>query len=181
MLRILTAVAMLLAGFVQAEEAPKFSVDGYRSALYRSPTPPTAEHAITVDTPALQALLAKQPKPLLIDVYGKTFLHGRFAEGEPHAHLPDSLWLANTGLAELTPSWQAYFADNLSRITEGDFSRALVFYCRSDCWLSWNAIKRAHALGYRRLYWYRDGVDAWEQAGLPLVPAEPALFSEVSP
>ena len=41
-----------------------------------------------------------------------------------------------------------------------------MFYCRSDCWLSWNAARRAHQLGYRQLYWYR--------AGLPLVPAQPA-------
>jgi len=181
MLRMLTATLLLLSALVQAEEAPKFSAEGYRSALYRSPTPPSAQHAITVDTPALQALLKHNPQPLLIDVYGKTFLHGRFSEGEPHAHLPGSLWLPNTGLADLTAAWQAYFADNLARITQGDLNRALVFYCRSDCWLSWNAIKRAHALGYRSLYWYRDGLDAWEQAGLPTVPASPAPFTENNP
>ena len=29
--------------------------------------------------------------------------------------------------------------------------------------------KRAAALGYTRLYWYRDGIDAWRQAGLPWI------------
>jgi len=173
---LLALLALLLCLPVLAEEA-KFSADGFRAALYRSPTPASAEHAITLDTKALQALLQEKPKPLLIDVYGKTWRHGHFVEGEEHANLPGSLWLANTGLAQLSKDWQAYFADNLKRISEGDFSRALVFYCRSDCWLSWNAVKRAHALGYRKLYWYRDGVDAWEQAGLPLVPATPAPFA----
>jgi len=181
MLRFLTIIAFLLTGFAQAEETAKFSPEGYRSALYRSPTPLFAEHASTLDTAALQALLGQNRKPLLIDVYGKTFLHGRFVEDESHANLPGSLWLPNTGLAELTPPWQAYFAENLTGITDGDFARPLVFYCRSDCWLSWNAIKRAHALGYLNLYWYRDGLDAWEQAGLPLVPATPAAFTQHFP
>ena len=28
-------------------------------------------------------------------------------------------------------------------------------------------------LGYTQLYWYRDGIDAWEAAGLPTADAEP--------
>lgn len=42
--------------------------------------------------------------------------------------------------------------------------------------LSWNAVKRANALGYTQLYWYRDGLDAWEAAGLPAHPAAPEAF-----
>ncbi len=33
--------------------------------------------------------------------------------------------------------------------------------------------RRAAALGYTRLYWYRDGIDAWQQAGLPVQAATP--------
>ena len=69
-----------------------------------------------------------------------------------------------------------YFSRHLQRLSNGDKQRALVFYCRSDCWLSWNAVKRANALGYTRLYWYRDGLDAWENAGLPVHPATPEAF-----
>jgi hypothetical protein len=28
-------------------------------------------------------------------------------------------------------------------------------------------------LGHTQLYWYRDGIDAWEAAGLPTANAEP--------
>jgi len=31
-------------------------------------------------------------------------------------------------------------------------------------------------LGYKNLYWYRDGLDAWQQANLPLQPAQPVPF-----
>ena len=81
-----------------------------------------------------------------------------------------------TGDGELTTQWQAYFADNLKRLTAGDLAQPLVFYCRSDCWLSWNAVKRAATLGYKTVYWYRDGLDAWQAANLPVTQALPEPF-----
>ncbi|CAD5108136.1 PQQ-dependent catabolism-associated CXXCW motif protein [Zestomonas carbonaria] len=174
---ICLALLGLLSTSVGADgDTPLFSSDGYRQTLYRSPTPAHAEHATTIDTPALQRLLNEQPRTRLIDVYRRTWLNGRFVDDEEHRNLPGSLWLANTGDGQLAPQWQAYFADNLERISAGDRRLPLVFYCRSDCWLSWNAVKRAHALGYANLYWYRDGIDAWEQAGLPLHTAQPQAF-----
>jgi len=157
---------------LRAEDA-LFTAEGYRSGHYRSPTPASSEYAKTIDTAALQQLLQTQPQTRLIDVYRQPWLHGRFIAEEPHANLPGSLWLANSGDGVLTPQWLDYFSRNLQQASQGDKGWPLVFYCRSDCWLSWNAAKRAHQLGYLNLYWYRDGIDAWQQAGLPLVPAQP--------
>jgi PQQ-dependent catabolism-associated CXXCW motif protein len=162
----------LLAKPAVADEA-RFAADGYRINHYRSPTPAHSEYAQTLDTPALQKLLHAQPQTRLIDVYRQPWLHGRFIEDELHANLPDSLWLANTGDGELTAHALAYFNHHLQQASHGDKRWPLVFYCRSDCWLGWNAAKRAHHLGYRNLYWYRDGIDAWQQAGLPLIAAHP--------
>lgn len=171
---LLAALSMSLTlGTAQADTAPLFSADGYRITLYRSPTPAQVDGGQVVDTATLQRLLSQQPRPVLIDVYRRQWLQGRFIEDEPHANLPGSLWLANTGDGELSPAWQAYFAHNLQSATAGHPDQPVVFYCRADCWLSWNAVKRAKALGYHNLYWYRDGVDAWQQANLPLQPAQP--------
>ncbi|MBK5006818.1 PQQ-dependent catabolism-associated CXXCW motif protein [Pseudomonas sp. S32] len=159
-----------------AETPALFTPDGYRATLYRSPTPQEVAGGTVIDTATLQHLLNQQPRPVLIDVYRRQWLQGRFIEDEPHANLPGSLWLANTGDGQLTPVWQAYFAHNLQRATAGQAEQPLVFYCRSDCWLSWNAVKRAAGLGYRTLYWYRDGLDAWQQANLPMQPAQPVPF-----
>lgn len=93
---------------------------------------------------------------------------------------PCSHWLANTGDGELTPEWQSYFARHLYTYTDGHLAHPLVFYCRADCWLSWNAVKRAKALGYNTVYWYRDGLDAWEAAKLPVAAAHPEPF-ELAP
>lgn len=166
-------LASLLVVYIVHAEA-LFDAEGYRSSQYRSPTPSSLEGVQIVDTPALQKLLAERPGPRLIDVYRRPFVQDRFVEDAPHANLPGSLWLANAGDGNLGIPWQRYFAHYLDQASLGDMHQAFVFYCRSDCWLSWNAARRAHAMGYRQIYWYRDGVDAWEQAGLPLVPAQPA-------
>lgn len=168
----LLASSLLLA-FVAVAEA-LYDAEGYRSGQYRSPTPHSLEGVTVVDTAALQRLLQQQPQTRLIDVYRRPWLHGHFVASEPHANLPGSLWLANTGEGNLAPQWQRYLAHHLALASDGQLDRPLVFYCRSDCWLSWNAARRARTLGYHQLYWYRDGIDAWEQAGLPLVPAQPA-------
>lgn len=165
----------LLAGPAHAE-TPLFSAEGYRTSLYRSPTPNQLDGAQIIDTPTLQHLLEQTPRPVLVDVYRRQWLQGRFIEDEPHANLPGSLWLANTGDGELSAPWQAYFARHLQQASAGRLEQPLVFYCRSDCWLSWNAVKRAAALGYKTLYWYRDGLDAWQAANLPVSPAQPEPF-----
>jgi PQQ-dependent catabolism-associated CXXCW motif protein len=49
----------------------------------------------------------------------------------------------------------------------------VVLYCLADCWMSWNAAKRALAIGYSNVAWYREGTDGWVAAGLPLEEATP--------
>tara|TARA_R110000868_G_scaffold188512_3_gene431284 strand:+ start:15094 stop:15609 length:516 start_codon:yes stop_codon:yes gene_type:complete len=166
-------MAGLLLTSAALAEAQLFSADGYRLSHYRSPTPFSHDNARTLDTATLQQLLSEQPETRLIDVYRRQWLHGQFIEDDIHTNLPNSMWLANTGDGQLTPQWQNYFREYLRQASQGNKASPLVFYCRSDCWLGWNATKRAHHLGYRNLYWYRDGIDAWQQAGLPLIPAQP--------
>ena len=58
-------------------------------------------------------------------------------------------------------------------LTGGDRAKPLVFYCLADCWMSWNATKRAASYGFRNVSWYPDGSDGWHAAGLPLQEAHP--------
>lgn len=171
LLAVLSSLPVAHAG--QPADAALFSAEGYRIDRYRSPTPAAVEGAQTLDTVALQQLLAGNPAPVLIDVMRQPWLQGRFVASEEHRNIPGSLWLANIGDGALDSRWQGYLESNLQQITAGDHSRALVFYCKSDCWLSWNAARRAMTLGYTSVYWYRDGVDAWQAAGLPLQTASP--------
>ncbi len=65
------------------------------------------------------------------------------------------------------------FGQNLQQATGGRKDTALVFYCLStQCWMSYNAALRAINLGYTNVLWYRGGIEAWQQAGLPVQQAQ---------
>lgn len=49
-----------------------------------------------------------------------------------------------------------------------DKSKPLVFHCNgSPCWKGYKAAAAAIAAGYKNVYWFRDGMPAWEAAKLP--------------
>ncbi|WP_220250285.1 rhodanese-like domain-containing protein [Billgrantia montanilacus] len=162
------------------DDAMLFSERGYRIDRYRSPTPSTAPGAATVDTHEVVALLNATPPALPVDVINLTFQHGRFLQTEPHHSLPGALWLPNTGLGHLGDDWYysrhdwvGYLIDEVTAAIAGNLDHPIVVVCRSDCWLSWNAVKRLSAAGFQRLYWYRNGIDSWEAARHHLEVATP--------
>lgn len=171
------ACLVFLALPVLADES-FFNAQGYRDKHYRRPTPDTAPVGETLTTEELAAFI-EDAAPLLIDVqaiavrpeieeFGLSWL-----PNSPRMHIEGSTWLPNVGYAELDAQMTHFFSSNLAALSDGDQSRAMVFYCVVDCWMSWNAIRRASELGYRNLYWYPAGTDGWADAGLPLVTGAP--------
>ena len=78
-----------------------------------------------------------------------------------------------------TPEVQALIEQEMTeQITTAvidDRAAPLVIFCRSDCWMSWNAARRAVALGYSGIQWFPGGIEGWQAAGgAPLVKATPA-------
>lgn len=150
---------------------------GYRTDDYRSPTPPGLTGAITIDTAAAK-LLFDAGTALFVDVLPRA----PKPKGLPPAtiwrpkardDIPGSIWLVDAGYGELAPVMEQYFLDGLARATGGDKSKPLVFYCLRDCWMSWNAAKRAIAAGYEAVHWYPEGTDGWSAAGFPVERREP--------
>jgi PQQ-dependent catabolism-associated CXXCW motif protein len=163
-----------------SDQEELFSIDGYRLLRYRSPTPLQAEGGRTISTGELQALLAGQQRPALLNVQPLRWQQGFFLLNEPFLHIPGSRWIPNVGLGELEDGWEHYFRHHLAAVTGGEKSAAVVIYCRADCWMSWNAVKRAASWGYTNLYWYRDGVDGWREADLELIEARPEPYPVAS-
>jgi quinoprotein dehydrogenase-associated probable ABC transporter substrate-binding protein/PQQ-dependent catabolism-associated CXXCW motif protein len=153
---------------------------GYRMDSYRGPTPATLKGATVVDTAGLQRLMAER-QPVLIDALPRQRKPAdRPADQlwiEPERRdIPGSVWLANSGYGELPPETARWFADELARLTRGDKTRPIVFYCDRQCWMSWNAARRAVTeLGYQNVYWYPDGVQGWQAAGQALVTTRPTV------
>ncbi len=161
-----------------ASDAGLFSPDGYRISRYRAALAEQPPAGQRIGTQALLELIERDA-PVLVDVQAVT-VRGESVEfgqtwlpSSPRYHLPNSVWLPNVGYGELSVEMADYLNRHLDRLTGGDENRPIVFYCIVDCWMSWNAVKRADALGYRRLYWYAEGTDGWEDAGLPLELAQP--------
>ncbi|MDF1585449.1 quinoprotein dehydrogenase-associated putative ABC transporter substrate-binding protein [Marinimicrococcus flavescens] len=157
--------------------------DGYRMEAYRGPVPATLRGATVLDTSGLRRLIAEQ-QPLLVDVLPKPRRPPQRDPGqlwvEPvRQHLPGSVWLPNTGYGELSREFAGYFRRELERLTDGDRTKPLVFYCDPQCWMSWNAARRAiEELGYRNVYWYPEGAVGWRSAGLPLAEAHEVPMPE---
>jgi len=152
--------------------------DGYRTENYRAPTPNTLQGA-RVATTAEAEDLWKRGVAIFVDVLPQAPRPSNLPAGtvwreKPRRNIPGSIWLPDTGYGELAAATLDYLKVTLARASGGDRTRTLVIYCLRDCWMSWNAAKRALALGYSDVAWFPDGTDGWQERGLPLSDAKPA-------
>jgi len=168
-------VALIVPFAARAGEAPT-EPDSYRQSDYRAPTPATLKGARVLTTEEAAAMwragaaafidvLPQPPRP-------KDLPAGVVWRDKPRSDIPGSLWLPDTGYGELAPVMLDYFRRGLDKALGGR-QRPLVFYCLKDCWMSWNAAKRALALGYADVAWYPEGSDGWAAAGLPVEKRAP--------
>ncbi len=144
---------------------------GYFVGAYHSPVPLTLQGATVVDTAQAHVLWLKHQ--IFVDVLPQApkpagLPPGTIFRVKPRRYIPGSIWLPDTGYGQLSGKMQFYFEDGLQKVTHGDKAKTLVFYCLKDCWMSWNAARRAMQLGYRHVVWYRDGTDGWGAAQFPL-------------
>ncbi|MGQ0673821.1 MAG: rhodanese-like domain-containing protein [Hyphomicrobium sp.] len=154
---------------------------GYRIARYRAPVPDEAPGARRVDLDAVEALVA-DPGTVLLDVMaaegaGPDPATGEWRLSKPRQHIPGSVWLPEVGRGVLDPGIEHYFKSHLDRLTGGDKSRRILIYCLADCWMGWNAAKRAASYGYTAVHWYPEGTDGWRDWDGPLAPAMPVAMT----
>jgi len=173
------ALMVIVLGCAEAVAADVPEPDGYRLEDYRAPTPATLRGARVIGTDEAEKIwrshsaafvdvLPRPPRP-------RDLPKGTLWRDKPRANIPGSIWLPDTGYGELAAPMTGYFAKGLEKTTEGDRARTIVLYCLADCWMSWNAAKRAMALGYSDVAWYPEGTDGWLAAGLPLQDSTPEL------
>lgn len=175
------------ANDVQAENtatAPDEPVDYWTGPIHGS-VPETITGGTVIGTAELKALVEKSGA-VLVEVSNAPRRPENLAPGAPwlptpHPVIPGSLWIPGPGVGEIQPDVDAFFRDRLASATGNDISRPIVIYCHERCWLSWNAAKRAIRYGYRRVYWYPDGIEGWRAAGLETSVVEPATSSATGP
>jgi hypothetical protein len=121
-------------------------------------TPTTVPGGKTILTDKLQALLADQ-NPLVIDTLLYSWGHS----------IPGAIGLVGSGRGGiLSGPMTQRLGHKLQQMTRGDLSVPIVAMgWNSERFDGRNLALRIAALGYKQVYWYRGGREAWEVAGLP--------------
>lgn len=122
-----------------------------RNGQMHGATPTAIPGGQIVSTEALANAINSGVQLVLIDVLG-----GQYS-------LPNALvapGLAQPGNTRDRVQQQA--AQWLQQVTQGNPDMPIVVYCSDpQCWLSYNAALRTISAGYRQVYWYRGGLQAW--------------------
>ena len=173
----MAAATLVLMVVAHAQDGGVPEPEGYRSDNYRAPVPATLSGAKVLTTGEANAIwragaavfidvLPRPPKPPNLPA-------GTIWRDKPRLNIPGSVWLPDTGYGTLAAATEEYLRQGLARASGGDKTRSLVLYCQANCWMSWNAAKRALSFGYSNVAWYPDGTDGWQAADLPLAETQP--------
>ena len=170
------ATALLLTLTTHATAAPDEPA-GYRMGKYRAEVPATLKGASVID-PAGAIALWDSKGAIFVDVLPRPPRPAGLAEGTVwrppvRRNIPGSTWLANVGFGKINGEVEAYFRTNLEKLSGGNRAAPLLFYCLANCWMSWNAAKRALEWGYTAVYWFPEGTNGWTAAGRDVVESEP--------
>jgi PQQ-dependent catabolism-associated CXXCW motif protein len=167
---------LLLAAFVASGDDVQ-EPQGFWTGPINSAVPATIAGGTVIHAQELAQLL-EQTKPLIIDVSNEPKRPAGMAPDAvwlplPQQVIPGGAWLPGVGVADIAPEKDALFRKHLSKSTGGELDHPVVIYCHEHCWLSWNAAKRAISYGYRRVYWFPEGIEGWRAAGNSTVVAKP--------
>lgn len=174
-MRHLAVAVLMFAAASAAAEVPE--PEGFRGEPYRAPVPATVAGQAGLSVAEARALhdrgvafvdvLPRQARP-------EGLAPGTVWHEAPHRTIPGAVWLPNTGYQTLAPAEEAYLRRGLDRVTRNDRSAEVVIFCKRDCWMSWNAAKRALGWGFTGVHWFPGGIEAWQDQGGVLEEAPPA-------
>jgi adenylate cyclase len=143
-----------------ADEDADFGVtpDGALRSSFYGWTPARAPGVTTIRTPDLVRLI-RERKPLVIDT----------ARYSLQRSIPGAVGLREAGTGgTFSDPIQARLSRKMLELTKGDQDLPIVAAgVNSERFDGWNLALRLAALGYRNVYWYRGGHEAWEVNLLP--------------
>lgn len=172
MKRLLVALAFAAGAATTATAQDVAEPSDYRMDHYRAPVPATLAGGTVIDAEEAHALwqageaafidvLPRPPKP-------ENLPEDTIWRDKPRASIPGAVWLPNVGYGALADVTADYFRAGLDHATGSDPDRPVVFFCLADCWMSWNAAKRAIEWNHSQVYWFPDGTDGWAFQDFPL-------------
>ncbi|MFK7753453.1 MAG: rhodanese-like domain-containing protein [Sedimentitalea sp.] len=162
-MRVLAFAVVMLATALAAQTVPE--PQGYRTSDYDAPVPDRLTGADVIEDAAAYALW-RSGRVGFVDVMPnlprpKGLPEDLVWHGRARRSVPGAIWLPLIGFGEMDLAAQVQFETGLVQASGGDRDAPLVFLCREDCWMSWNAAKRALEQGYTRVFWYPSGSTGW--------------------
>ena len=166
-----------MAALSPAQQDDPPEPEEYRTDNYRAPVPATLAGARVLTTEEAEAIW-RAKAGVFIDVLPRAPKPQNLPEGtvwrdKPRLNIPGSVWLPDTGYGTLAAATEDYFRARSRPRLRRQQGNLLVIYCQADCWMSWNAAKRALSYGYPNVAWYPEGTDGWERANLPPTESQP--------
>ncbi|RVQ66081.1 rhodanese [Croceicoccus ponticola] len=161
-------------------ESADFDGEGYRDARYRAPVDRDPKPAARLALPAAQ-LLKPGRDALFIDVLPaeggvRDPATGTWRLAAEHQTIPGATWHPEAGRRPSDPVlWQGLVAE-VVRARRKHRHLPVILFCRTDCWMGWNAARRLAAEGHDNIWWLAEGIEGWRKAG-PLVVAEPVAIA----
>lgn len=163
--------AAFMSGLPMVLLAQVAEPEGYRTQQYRAAVPSELSGGTVLSAPEAEAVwragqaafidvLPQAPKP-------ENLPEGTIWRDKPRHSIPGAIWLPNTGYGELADVTLAYFLRGLAEATGDDKNHPVVFFCLEECWMSYNAARRALELGFADVSWFPDGTDGWTFLDLP--------------
>lgn len=161
--------------------AASFDSEGYRASRYRAPVDRSPYPARRIRlSKALQ--MHQRNRAIFIDVAPvesgyRDPTTGVWALSQPHTTIAGAVWHPETGRTPPDPVlWHALVRSVLEE-TGRRPGRPIVVFCRSDCWMGWNAARRLARGGVHNVYWLAEGNDGWHQACRALVGVQPVVVA----
>ncbi|MEP3475349.1 MAG: rhodanese-like domain-containing protein [Hyphomicrobiales bacterium] len=153
------------------------SKTGLRTSYYRAALPNSVPGGKRINVKEVHTHFTNKTA-LFLDVMAHTGtgpdpLDGIWRIAKPRQNIPGSTWLADVGTGTLTPEMIKYYKSNLEKLTKGNKALKIVMYCTADCWMAWNAVRRASNWGYSNILWFPEGTDEWVEAGHPVENSTP--------
>ena len=175
MIRAAALVWLVSVAPVWADPVPE--PDGYRMDDYRAPVPTSLAGAVTIGPGEAHALwqdrtagfidvMPQAPKPANLPA-------GTIWRDKPRDSIPGAIWLPNVGYGAIADVTADYFRAGLDKVTGGSKDHPIVVFCLEDCWMSWNAARRAVGWGYTGVHWLPEGTDGWALWDYPLERVTP--------
>lgn len=182
----LLAAGLCAPAFAQEPGEPDFDAQGYRARRYRAPVD-------RLPTPARRIPLAGALKlrpgrdALFVDVLPvdggyRDPATGLWRLSQSHATVPGALWHPETGRSPVDPVlWrglvEAIASARARSARAGRPHLPVVLFCRTDCWMGWNAARRLASSGLRHVRWLAEGIEGWHEAGRELADAQPVAIA----